>query len=318
MREALRLAPTPFVYHRVGESYLTSGKLDEARATIQQAEAAHADISGFRDLLYMMAFYRGDSAGMAEQLKEPWSGLAGSADGAESTTATYYGHLAHARDLSNRVVEFAKRQGNAEAVAGLNASSAIREALLGDFGEAKRDFTSSDSPSRVTFKAAGALAVALAGDAAQAQKLADDLNKSAPRNTDAQFNYLPVIRAVVALDSGKMEEAVASIRTDSPYEMAGDPPWNMLPVYVRGEIFLKAHQGAQAAAEFQKIVDHHYFVGNSPIGPLAHLGLGRACALQGDTAKAKTAYQDFLALWKDADTDIPILKQAKAEYAKLQ
>ena len=252
MREALRLAPVPFVYHRVAESYLMSGKLDEARATIQQAEAAHADISGFRDLLYMIAFYRGDSAGMAEQLKEPWSGLAGSADVAESTTAAYYGQLAHARDLSNRAVESAKRRGNTEAVAELNTSSAIREALFGNFAEAKRDWKASGSPSRVESKTMAALALALAGDAAQVQNLADDLNKSAPRGTDVQFNYLPVIRAVVALDRGNMQEAAASIRTDSPYEQAVNPPWNMLPVYVRGEISCGCVRGHRPPLSFRK------------------------------------------------------------------
>lgn len=318
-RESLQLAPTPFVYYRVAEGYLMFGHLDETRATIQQAEAAHADPSGFRDLLYRMAFLRGDPAGMAEELKRPWSGLGGTAEVAESTTAVYYGHLAHARDLSNRAAESAKRQGNAGTVADLDVASAIREALFGNLAEAKRDLGALNSPSRASLSEAHrALALALAGDAAQAEKAADELDKAAPHDTRVQFNYLPVIRGMVALDRGNTQEALASIRADSPYDLAVDPPLRMLPVYVRGEVFLAGHQGAQAASEFQKIVDRRYFIENSPLGSLSHLGLGRAYALQGDTGKAKTAYQDFLALWKDADPDIPVFKQAKAEYAKLQ
>lgn len=143
-----------------------------------------------------------------------------------------------------------------------------------------------------------------------------------PENTFLQFVALPTIGAAVALDEGKPSRAIDSLRAAAPYELSSSPfgagfgP--LRPVYLRGAAYLAAHEGAQAAAEFQKNLDHPGSVMNDPIGALAHLGLARAYALQGDTAKAKTAYQDFLTLWKDADPDIPILKQAKAEYAKLQ
>ncbi len=162
---------------------------------------------------------------------------------------------------------------------------------------------------------------ALAGDSAQAARLADDLGKRFPEDTIVQFDYLPMIHAAVALRSGDAGKAVEALAAAAPYELGASNPvvtFALYPVYLRGEAYLAAKQGAAAGAEFQKILDHPGVVGNEPIGAMAHLGLGRAYALAGDSAKAKTAYQDFFALWKNADPDIPILKQAKAEYAKLK
>jgi len=168
-----------------------------------------------------------------------------------------------------------------------------------------------------------ALAFAYARDDARAKALANDLDKSYPEDTIVQFNYLPTVRGRLALNRGDASAAIASLGFAVPYELgrarAIDLDWTaMFPVFVRGEAYLAAHKGSEAAAEFQKILDHRGLVLNQPIGALAHLGLGRAYVLQGDIPKGKAAYQDFLALWKDADPDIPILKQAKAEYAKLQ
>jgi predicted Zn-dependent protease len=168
-----------------------------------------------------------------------------------------------------------------------------------------------------------ALALAYAGDANRAQALADDLGKRFPEDTIVQVNYLPTLRAKLALLHANPQEALVILGAASPYEL-GLPSlnyynWpNLYPVYVRGEAYLAAHQGGQAAVEFQKILDHRGIVLNEPIGALAHLQLGRAYAMQGDTAKSRAAYQDFLTLWKDADPDIPILKEAKAEFARLQ
>ena len=170
---------------------------------------------------------------------------------------------------------------------------------------------------------ATALASAYAGDDEQAQKLADDLGQRYPEATVVQFNYLPTLRAKLAVSRGNASEALETLRAAQPYELGRTTystlGWTALyPVYVRGEAYLAAHQGKEAAAEFQKVLDHRGIVLNGPIGALARLQLGRAYAMQGDTAKAKTAYQDFLTLWKDADPDIPILQAAKAEYAKLR
>ena len=158
---------------------------------------------------------------------------------------------------------------------------------------------------------------------ARAKELAGDLNKRFPEDTIVQFNYLPTLRARLALNKGNATEAVENLRIAEPYELgvSTDCPFNwsaMYPVFVRGEAYLAARQGNQAAAEFQKILDHRGLVVNQPIAALAHLGLGRAYVLQGDTAKAKAAYQDFLDLWKEADPDTPILRQAKTESMKLQ
>jgi predicted Zn-dependent protease len=158
-----------------------------------------------------------------------------------------------------------------------------------------------------------ALALAFAGDASRAQSLADDLDKRLPEDTIVQFIYLPTLHAQLALHRKDAPKAIEALQSSATYELCC-----MYPVYVRGLAYLASHRGNEAAAEFQKILDHRGIVLNEPIGALAHLQLGRAYAMQGDTAKAEATYQDFLTLWKDADPDIPILKQAKAEYAKLQ
>ncbi len=168
-----------------------------------------------------------------------------------------------------------------------------------------------------------ALAFAYARDDARAKALADDLDKSFPEDTIVQFNYLPSVRGRLALNKGDASGAIEGLGAAAPYELgvtkAIDLNWTaMFPVFVRGEAYLAAHQGSEAAAEFQKILDHRGLVLNQPIGALAHLGLGRAYVLQGDIPKAKAAYQDFLTLWKDADPNIPILKQAQTEYSKLR
>ena len=166
-----------------------------------------------------------------------------------------------------------------------------------------------------------ALALALAGDSSRAQEIVQVLAKRFPEDTIVQFNYLPTIRAQLALQRNDTAKAAEALQAAAPYELglAGSTAFstNLYAVYVRGGVYLAAKQGGPASAEFQKIVDWGGVVINEPIGALAHLGLARAYVLQEDTAKAKGAYRDFLTLWKDADPDIPILKQAKAEYAKL-
>jgi tetratricopeptide (TPR) repeat protein len=169
-----------------------------------------------------------------------------------------------------------------------------------------------------------ALALALAGNSAQAQALADDLEKRFPEDTSVKFSYLPVLRALLALNRDQPSKAIELLEGATPYEL-GTPRSNLqgffgalYPVYVRGEAYLAAGEATDAVAEFQKILDHRGIVISDVIGALAHLQLGRAYAVAGDKAKAKSAYQDFLNLWKDADLNIPVLKQARTEYAKLQ
>ena len=206
-----------------------------------------------------------------------------------------------------------------DVAAGFKVESALREALFGNPREARDDAKEATrlSPDP-DVQGGAALALALSGDPAEAQSLAHDLNERFPGATLVRFVHLPTIHAALALRQGNAQKAHESLSIVAPYELVTlvGPP--MLPVYVHGEAHLAAHKGIDATAEFQKILDHRGFVGNGPIGALAHLGLGRAYALAGDTAKAKTAYQSFLTLWQDADPDIPVFKQAKAEYARLQ
>jgi eukaryotic-like serine/threonine-protein kinase len=171
---------------------------------------------------------------------------------------------------------------------------------------------------------AAGLALALSGDPSQSQGLTDDLEKRFPDDTFVKFNYAPVLRALSALERGKPTESVEQLQIALRYELAVNGLnfnhyylGGLHSAYVRGEALLDAHRYAEAAAEFQKILDHRGIVGADPIGALAHVQLGRAFDLSGDTIKAKAAYQDFFTLWKDADPDVPILGQAKAEYAKL-
>ena len=204
------------------------------------------------------------------------------------------------------------------------ALSGLREALFGNAEEARRLATSAIRRSTdrdVQYGAA--LAFAFAGDNSRAQALTDDLDKTFPEATIVQFNYLPSLRAKLAISRGKASDAIESLEAAAPYELGHTTSstygWTALyPVFVRGEAYLAAHQGREAAVEFQKIIDHRGIAINEPIGALAHLQIGRAYAMQGDTQKARAAYQDFLTLWKDADPDIPILKRARTEYANLQ
>jgi tetratricopeptide (TPR) repeat protein len=203
------------------------------------------------------------------------------------------------------------------------ATSGLREAWFGNGGEAQRRVTLAlkRSGSRDVLYFA-ALALAYSRQDARAQALVNDLNKRFPEDTIVQFNYLPTLRAKLALNQGDASESIESLRAAAPYELgvSTNCPVNwtaMYPVFVRGEAYLAARQGNEAAAEFQKILDHPGIVLNQPIRALAHLGIGRAYGLQGDTAKARAAYQDFFVLWKKADPDIPILQQAEGEYAKL-
>ncbi|MGA8766317.1 MAG: protein kinase [Candidatus Acidiferrales bacterium] len=316
-QEALRLDPTPYTYYRVADVYVRLGRLDEARATIQQGAANHIDAFTFRDSLYAIAFLQGDSAEMAKNADGPWFGPPEAPADAQASTAAYYGRLAHARDLADRAVESAKRRGAKDLAAQIEMRAAIGEAVFGNFAEAKKATLDAENGlTDVQVEERAAIVFALAGDTAEAQKLAEDLNRRSPNDTIVQFNYLPVIRATLAFKRGNAQEALENLRNASPYELSAES--QMLPVYVRGQVYLEAHHGAEAAAEFQKILDHPGVILYSPTAALAHLGLGRAYALAGENSKAKAAYEDFLALWKDADPDIPIFKQAKAEYSQLQ
>jgi eukaryotic-like serine/threonine-protein kinase len=240
----------------------------------------------------------------------------------------YSGHLGEARKMSRRAADLARRAERRDTEALYATDAAVREALFGNVSAAKQRAEAALELSKSRDVEYGAaFALALSGDSSRSRALAEDVSRRFPEDTRVQFTYAPTLRALLALNHSQPSRAVELLQTALPYE-GGIPTeggsefllgaGNLYPAYVRGLAYLAAHQGAKAAAEFQKILDHRGIVVSDPVGALARVQLGRAYALSQDKTKAKSAYQDFLTLWKDADPDIPILKQAKAQYAKLQ
>jgi len=322
-QEALRLAPNLIIsYSNLGATYLLVNRLDEAKATFNQALARKLDSGYLRQQIYLLAFLRGDAAQMEQQTA--WgAGKQGEEDrllSMQSDTEAYYGRLSKARDYSRRAVDSAVRADSKETAASWQVNAALREVELGNPALAKQGVTTALvlSPGR-DMKVVAALILARIGDVPRAKALVGELEKNYPLNTMLKLYWLPTINAALALNTGNSSQATVALEAASPYELGNPGFINYLyPAYVRGQAYLLAHNGTAAAAEFQKLLDHRGIVVNFVTGALAHLQIGRAYAMAGDTAKAKAAYKDFLILWKDADPDIPILKQAKAEYATLQ
>jgi eukaryotic-like serine/threonine-protein kinase len=319
-QEALRLNPDHAnCYVAVGFSFLFLNRRDEARQIAQQALARGLDSEPIRFILYQIAFLENDVKGMETQLAA-LSGKSGEAFGmaSQSDTEAYSGRLQNAREYSKKGLELARRQHFNEQAAIIEIGQALREAEFGNYDLATDDVAAAlalSSGRDSTLYASQALA--RAGNTTRAQALANGLNNQFPMDTMVQRYFLPMIRGSIELARRNPAGALRSLETVS-YELGSSPAGPALyPAYVRGQAYLAMHQGKEAATEFQKLLDHRSIVLNSPLGALAHVGLARAYALQGDTSKARGAYQDFLALWKDADPDIPILQQGKAEYAKL-
>jgi tetratricopeptide (TPR) repeat protein len=304
-------------------AYLSLNRIAEGKAVLQEGQARHLDSPSFHLNFYWAAFMEHDGASMEREAA--WllgkSGYEGASLYAQANTAAYAGQFGRAREMTQREVSFASRSGEKEPAAICQSASAVHEALAGNLGLAKQQAQAALSLSNAKYvEAMAAIALGLAGDAKQTARLAADLAKRFPEDTIVQSIYLPTIHAVIALQRGcgarDANEAIDALAAAVPYEL-GESYFTLYPAYVRGEAYLPAHQGRAAIVEFEKILSHSSVVLNDVIGALAHLQLGRAYVLAGDTAKAKAAYQDFLTLWKEADQDIPILKQAKAENAKL-
>jgi tetratricopeptide (TPR) repeat protein len=326
-KAATRLGPDfPISYAFLMFNYIALNRLDDAKAAYRLASEHKLGHVFYSTALYQIAFLENDSAGMARLVARS-AGQGGGEDelsGLEAETIAYSGRLRSSQEASRRAMESAERAGEKEAAATYLALSALREALFGNADEARRRavLTLTRSSGRDAQYGA-ALAFAYAGDDGRALALADDLNKRFPDDTLVQSNFVPVLRAKVALIRGNVSEAIEILRVATGHELGVTTDstfgWTgMYPLFVRGEAYLSGRQGGKAASEFQKILDHRGIVVNEPIGALAHLGLARDYALQGDIAKAKAAYQDFLMLWKDADPDVPVLIAAKSEYAKLK
>ena len=298
-------------------------QLDKAKAAAQEARARNLESPWIPLILYTVDFLAHDAAGM-EQEAAGAMGKPGIEDQIlflESETAAYGGAFAKARELTRRAADSALRAKEKETAAEYQAHASLREALAGNMDLAKQEAQAAIMRANGKHvKAFSAIALGLAGDSAQATRLAGDLSENFAADTIVQFDYLPMIHAAMALRSGDPRRAVEALAASLPYELGqtnSSFTFALYPVYLRGEAYLAAGNGAAAVREFHKILDHAGVVGNQPIGALARLGLGRGYALSGDTTKAQTAYQDFFSLWNNADPDIPILKQAKTEYAKL-
>ena len=336
-REGLSLAPdNSDPYIGLANSLLALQRFDEARQTIQQAHARKLDDLILRNALYALAFLREDSAGMAEQQQwfagkpEENQGLSLASD-----TEAYAGHLGKARELTKRSVDSAIRADSKENGAIWLENAALRQAAFGNLSDARQ--TAAEGlklvPTSQGVEVEAALAYAMVGDASQAESLAQDLNKRYPLDTQMQSLWLPAIEAQLALNRKNPALALTTLQAaSSPLELGQiffvTNISCLYPTYIRGEAYLAAGQGKEAATEFQKILDHSGIVWNCWTGALSHLGVARANALQASTSqgadadaarvRALAAYKDFLALWNDADPDIPVYKEAKAEYAKLQ
>jgi serine/threonine protein kinase/tetratricopeptide (TPR) repeat protein len=325
-RVALRIAPEDaLTYGNLVITYICMNRLQEAQTTAQEGLAKNLDSTDLHLYQYELGFLKHDASEPALQIK--WAmGKPGPESLLlyfEANSEAYYGQLNKSRELFHKARESAERAGEMDRAAGAEASAALTETLFGNSEEARKRATEASAQSiGKDVKFVAALALALAGDSPGAQRMAEDLAKHFPEDTIVQFNYLPTVRAQLALKRNEAAKAIETLEAAAPYEsgLSGGTTFstNMYPIYIRGEAYLAAHQGSQAVAEFQKILDHPGVVLNEPIGALAHLGLARAYVLQADTAKARTAYQDFFTLWKDADPDIPIFIAAKSESTRLQ
>jgi eukaryotic-like serine/threonine-protein kinase len=304
--------------------YMALNRFDSAKAVLDQGIANGIDPEGLAIDYYLSAFLRNDAEGMQKQivLAAGKVGLEDALLSAQSDTEAYHGRLKQARSDSRRAADLARQNGQREVAAGWAVNAALREAEFGNPAEARNSaaLATQLSPTGRYTRSVVTVVLALAGDIPQSQALAGKLSNEFPQDSTVNSYWLPAARAAIELNRRNPAKALDELRAAQGLEL-GQPPPLIAPMIIlcfRGYALLAAAQSSEAVAEFQRIIDRPGIALNSPHGPLAHLGLARALAASGEKAQSRTAYQDFLALWKDADPDIPILKQAKAEYAKLQ
>ncbi len=324
--EALNLnANSVTSYINLATACLALNRTDEAKAAVAQAQSRKLDAGFLHWWMYYLAFLQGDTTEMKRAVS--WgAGKPGEEDfllSAQADTEASFGRLMAARDYTRRASDSAVRADSKETAALWQVVAALREAEFGNASVAAQDVGAALTLSQGRdVRVVAALTLARAGNVARAGTMLEELEKANPSNTMLKVYWEPTIKSAIALDDGKSSEALTFLEAAAPYELGTAPPYlvggPVYPAFLRGQTYLLAHDGQAASAEFQKLLDHHGIVLNYPTGVLAHLGLARAYALQGDSAKAKSSYNDFFALWKDADPDIPILQQAKAEYAKLK
>jgi serine/threonine protein kinase/tetratricopeptide (TPR) repeat protein len=316
-----QLEPTIVGYGNLAGTYINLNRLKEARQALAEAKQKNFDGLTLRGDLYSLAFLAGDPAEMERQVA--WgAGRPGEEDqvlNGHADTQAYYGRLEKARDLARRAADSAVRSDAKETGAQWIAFQAVREAEVGNPTAARQAVARALAlaPGR-DVKVVAAVALARTGETSQSKTILEALQKSEPSNTYLKVYWFPVIEASLAMAQQSPDRAIIALEPSLPYELGAPPPGiSMYPAYLRGLAYLAQKNGPAAAAEFQKFLDHPGVIQNFLLGSLAHLQLGRAYVISGDTTKAKAAYQDFLTLWKDADPGIPILTEAKAEYAKL-
>jgi serine/threonine protein kinase/tetratricopeptide (TPR) repeat protein len=319
--DAMKISPDGVSYANLCHAYVLLNRLDEAKVVAQDAQAGNVDAPYLYFDIYTIAFLQHDSAGMARFAER----IAISPDyedqilAFQADTAAYFGQLAKSRELTRHAVESSNRADAKDRSGWEQAISALHEQFDGNASlAAQRARAAANVSNDRATEGVSAIALALAGESPAANRSVEDLSKRFPEDTWVQSETLPMIRASVFLADKKPSQAIEALLPASRYELGGWQGVTLTIVYLRALAYLQLKQGSQAAVEFQKIVDHPGIVANGPIGSLALLGLARSYALSGDPTKSRAAYQDFLSVWKDADPDVPILQQAKAEYAKLQ
>jgi eukaryotic-like serine/threonine-protein kinase len=327
-RKAIELVPDAYTgYYLLACNFIYLDRLADVEDVLRRTSERKFENSVLAHLRFDLAFLKGDSAGMQREVAAA-QGKPGAEDVISDRQAfalAYTGRMQEARKWSQSAITLAQQAGHRERAALFETRAALWEAFFGNFSMAKKTAMAALALAMNREDRFGAaLVLAMAGDEAQAQSLADDLERDFPEDTSVRFYYLPTVRASLALNHGDTSKAIEFLQANVPFDL-GVPRsatfayfGALYPVYVRGQAYLAARQGAEAAREFQKIVDHRGITIGDAFGVLAHLGLARAYAVSGDTAKARKKYQDFLTLWKDADSEIPILTKAKVESAKLQ
>ncbi|HSZ62594.1 MAG TPA: protein kinase [Terriglobales bacterium] len=323
---SLRIEPDDAIaYGNLADDYLALDRIKDAKVALDAAGKRNLDSEFLHLNRYHLAFLENDPSAMQEQ--SLWArGKPAAEDGQlsdDSDTEAYYGRLRNARELTRQAVGSAKRNAGTDTAALWQVNEALREAEFGNTALARKAVADAMAlSSKPDIELLAALALARTGDTVQSSALADKVSAEFDRDTMIQAYWLPTIRAAIAIDHGDAQKAIELLNTASEYELGEPVQWpshgTLYPVYVRGEAYLRAGNGVQAATEFQKMIDHRGIVANSPLGALAHLQLGRAYKLAGNVGKAREAYAAFLVAWLQADPDVPILKQAKAEYAKLR
>src|SRR5262249_51628196 len=316
-----------FGYNNLAASYFYLDRFPEAQGVLQQASERKLESPDLLLTRYLIPMLEGN-AGQIERVMAQAKGKARAEAllaHAEALSLVRSGRLQAAQQSSSRAVDLALQEGDRETAANYRAARAVWEVFCGNAADGKRTaMTALELSKGRDVQYAAGLALAFSGDSSRAEAIAGDLEKRFPEDTFVKFTYVPVLRALAALAQGKAADSVESLQITFPYELAVNGLnfnhfylGGLHSAYVRGEALLAERHYAEAATEFQKILDHRGIVGADPIGALAHLQLGRTFVLLGDKIKAKAAYENFLALWKDADSAIPILKSAKAEYERL-